>query len=113
MSFIYRHCIVERIIDGDSVALEIDMGNAIHWRGKFRLNGIDTPERGQPGYAEAIEHLRRLLLMPISHVETHKPDKFGRWLVDIHIDTDGGTLHVNRLMIADGHAVEYHGGAKA
>lgn len=112
MSYIYRHVLIERIIDGDTVALEIDLGNKIKWRDTFRLMGIDTPERGQPGYLEATEHLRRLLLLPLSRIETHKPDKFGRWLVDLYLDTDGGDLHVNRLMIVDGHSREYFGGAK-
>ena len=76
------------------------------------MNGIDTPERGQPGYTEAIDHLKRLLLMPLSHVQTHKPDKYGRWLVDLWVDIDGGVLHVNRMMVTDGHANEYHGGRK-
>lgn len=50
--------------------------------------------------------------MPLSHVQTHKPDKFGRWLVDLWVDIDGGTLHVNRMMATDGHAKEYFGGRK-
>lgn len=112
MTYEYRHVAIERVIDGDTVALEIDLGNKIHWRDNFRLNGIDTPERGQPGYTEATDHLKRLLLMPLSHVQTHKPDKFGRWLVDLWVDIDGGTLHVNRMMATDGHAKEYHGGKK-
>lgn len=112
MSFIYHHVSLERVIDGDTVALEIDLGNKIKWRDTFRLAGIDTPERGQPGWAEASQHLRRLLLLPLVRIETHKPDKYGRWLVDLHVDTDGGDLHVNRLMVVDGHAKEYFGGAK-
>lgn len=109
----YRHVVIERVIDGDTVALEIDLGNKIHWRDSFRLMGIDTPERGQPGYVEACNYLKRLLLMPLSHVETHKPDKFGRWLVDLYLDTDGGVLHANKLMVVEGHAKEYFGGKKA
>lgn len=113
MSFVYCHVAVERIIDGDTVALEIDLGNKIKWRDTFRLMGIDTPERGQPGYVDACIHLRRLLLLPLARIETHKPDKYGRWLVDLYLDTDGGELHANRLMVVDGHAREYFGGAKA
>lgn len=112
MTYEYRHVVIERVIDGDTLALEIDLGNKLHWRDSFRLNGIDTPERGQPGYTEAIDHLKRLLLMPLSRIETHKPDKYGRWLVDLWVDIDGGTLHVNRMMVADGHAREYFGGKK-
>lgn len=114
MSYQYQHATVERVIDGDSVILEIDLGNKITWRENFRLMGIDSPERGAPGYIEAGDYLKRLLLMPLARVETHKPDKFGRWLVDLYLDADsGGELHANRLMIVEGHALEYHGGKRA
>jgi micrococcal nuclease len=113
MSYVYRHATVLRVIDGDTVEIEIDMGNKIKWRDKFRLMGIDTPERGQPGAREASYYLDNTLLVNQLHrVETHKPDKYGRWLADLWIGTDGGELHVNRMMIVEGHAREYHGGAK-
>jgi micrococcal nuclease len=113
MSYVYRHVTVERVIDGDTVCMVVDLGNKITWRENFRLMGIDTPERGQDGYVEATDYLKRLLLLPLARIETHKPDKFGRWLADIYLDADnGGELHVNRLMVVEGHAVEYFGGKK-
>ena len=110
--YVYRHVTVERVIDGDSVALAIDLGNKIVWRDNFRLMGIDTPERGQPGYAEATEFITAMLQTPLRRVETHKPDKFGRWLADLYIVAEGGDLHVNTMMIVERHAVPYHGGKK-
>lgn len=113
MSYVYRHAKVTRIVDGDTVELEIDLGNNIRWQDNFRLFGIDTPEKRQPGYQEAISYLNNLLSVPLTRVETHKPDKFGRWLVDIYIPTDqGGELHINTLMIVNGYAKEYFGGKK-
>ncbi len=29
MSYIYRHVLIDRIVDGDTVALEIDLGNKV------------------------------------------------------------------------------------
>lgn len=113
MSFIYRHVEVDRVIDGDTVSMSVDLGNRVTWRETFRLNGIDTPERGQAGYAEATKYLASLLQNGVSRIETHKPDKYGRWLCDVWVRLDaGGELHVNRLMIVEGYAKEYHGGAK-
>lgn len=112
MSFIYRHVAVERVIDGDTVVMAIDLGNKITWRDSFRLMGIDTPERGQPGYASATAYLAGLIGVGLSRVTTHKPDKYGRWLADLFIETDGGELHVNRLMVVEGYAKEYFGGNK-
>jgi micrococcal nuclease len=113
MSYVYKHAQIIRVIDGDTVELEIDLGNHTRWRDHFRLYGIDTPERGQPGHKEATVHLTNLLWNSIDHVETYKPDKYGRWLVDLHIAANqGGSLLVNKLMVLDGHAKEYFGGTK-
>jgi micrococcal nuclease len=110
--YVYRHAKVERVIDGDSVVMTIDLGNKIVWRDNFRLMGIDAPERGKPGYVEASLFLTKTLENSLSRVETHKPDKFGRWLIDLYIETDGGDLHVNTLMLVEKHAKPYHGGKK-
>lgn len=75
---------VLRWIDGDTIKLDVDVGFRINVTDTFRLYGINTPERGEPGYAEA--RLRCLELLPIGskiEVRTYKQDKYGRWLVDI------------------------------
>ena len=113
MSYIYQHVDVVRVIDGDTVGLAVDMGNKIIWTENFRLNGIDTPERGAPGFSEAKAFLEELLAAtPLVRVETFKPDKYGRWLADLYIGADHGAMQVNRLMILQGHAKEYFGGKK-
>lgn len=112
MSYVYRHVKVVRVIDGDTVTLSVDMGNKITWNENFRLNGIDTPEKNQLGYADATTYLIQLLKDGVSRIETFKPDKFGRWLVDIYVAVSGGELLVNQQMIANGHAKPYFGGAK-
>lgn len=108
----YRHVKADRVVDGDTVELSVDLGNKITWRENFRLNGIDTPEKGQSGYNEAKQHLDDLISAGISRIETFKPDKYGRWLADIYINTSGGELLINKLMVIDGHAKEYFGGRK-
>lgn len=112
MSYIYRHVEVLEVIDGDSAWLRIDMGNHMSWTANFRLNGINAPEKGKPGAAESTARLLELLTAGLSRVETHKPDKYGRWLADIWIAVDGGEMHVNTMMIAEGFAVPYSGGTR-
>ena len=112
MSYIYQHVKSVRVIDGDTVELAIDLGNRVTWQENFRLNGIDTPERGQPGFHAATDALFAFLQNGIARVETFKPDKYGRWLVDIYIPVDGGELLVNKTMVVVGYAVSYDGGKK-
>lgn len=112
MTFEYRHVTVVRVIDGDTVELEIDLGNKIAWRDHFRLYGIDTPERGRTGASEATARLSELLSNGLHRVETFKPDKYGRWLAKLSIPTSGGELCVNDLLVVEGHAVSYFGGVK-
>lgn len=112
MSYIYRHVKVDRVIDGDTVTLSVDMGNKVTWTDNFRLSGIDTPERGQPGHADAGTFLTQLLKDGISRIETFKPDKFGRWLVEIYVLISGGELLVNQELINKGFAKPYFGGSK-
>ena len=112
MTYAYRHVDLVRVIDGDTVRLMVDMGNHIRWTQDFRLAGIDTPERGKPGAAEATAHLSNLISNGIAGIETYKPDKYGRYLVDIYVSTSGGELLVNKLMVIDGHAKPYDGGKK-
>ncbi|TFD74723.1 thermonuclease family protein [Cryobacterium fucosi] len=102
---------VERWVDGDTVWLTVDLGFRITARTDFRLYGINTPERNQPGYAEA--NARVNILAPagtIVPIKTYKnPDKYGRWLVDIYTP-DQRTL--NGILISEGLAVPYFGGSR-
>jgi micrococcal nuclease len=102
---------IERWVDGDTVWLTVDLGFRMTTRQAFRLAGIDTPERGQDGYAAATARANELapvgMHLPIA---TYKnPDKFGRWLVDLYLDS-GGT--VNEKLIDEGFAVAYFGGTR-
>ena len=110
MSYEYQHVKVARVIDGDTVVLDIDMGNRIIWSGPFRLAGIDAPEIGALGAKEARSFLFDLLKGGVALAETIKPDKYGRWLVRLytHFGLDGTPEgDVGAAMIEAGHAVEY------
>jgi micrococcal nuclease len=113
MTYEYKHVDVVRVIDGDTVELDIDLGNHTKWRNSFRLLGIDTPEHGMPKFDEATEYLRKLLKDGVSRCQTTKPDKYGRWLVDLWTASSaGGEFHINTLILQSGLAKPYFGGAK-
>ena len=108
----YENVKLVRVIDGDTVELDIDQGNHCHWVGKFRLAGIDAAESRTKTKAAgdaATAFLRKLLADDITTVRTHKPDKYGRWLVQIWTDRSES---VNQRMLIEGYAVPYDGGAK-
>ncbi len=97
---------VTKVVDGDTVDLSCDLGFRIFSRDRFRLLGIDTPERGQPGWAEATAALKELLPYgAVVKVKTDRPynDKYGRWLAVVHADG----VNVNDKMVADGFAKVY------
>lgn len=108
-SFIYA-ATVERVVDGDTLDVDLDLGMRVHLRARLRLEGVDTPERGQPGYGEALRYVQGLVTFaPSVVVATRKPDKYGRALARVALP-DGRDL--SDLLIAEGHGVAYDGGAR-
>lgn len=103
---------VVRWIDGDTVELTLDLGFRMTMRDNFRLMGIDTPERGRPGAAEATA--RAIELAPAGTkltVATHARDKYGRYLVEVFPDSRQESVNVT--LADEGLAVAYFGGAKS
>jgi len=100
-----------RVVDGDTVVLNLDMGMTISRSGSYRLYGINTPEHDEP----STEHLTKLLTdAQFIEVETYKKDKYGRYLVNIFVRAYDSTewINVNQNMIDSGLAVEYFGGKR-
>lgn len=95
------HATLVRVIDGDTVILDVDLG--FHMRGRltFRLHGVDCPERGQPGALEATKFLTDALDGVPLTIRTHKGQTFGRWLATI--TPEGAVQSVNDTLIAEGY----------
>ena len=111
-----RRAKIVRLVDGDTVDVDIDLGMAITTRQRLRLFGINTPEVRGPEKASghaATQHLADLLV-GFRHegewdivVQTYKDKKgkYGRYLADlIGVDEDGNPVNLNERMVADGHA---------
>jgi len=82
---------LERIIDGDTIDVFLDLGFKVFTR--------------QPGYLEATHELAELLnptgrLQPLI-VHTIKRDGFGRWLATVWVE--GSDASINDQMIQRGH----------
>lgn len=111
MTFVYFHVEVIRVIDGDTLELNIDMGNNTFWRDTFRLMGINAPDENKDGKAAAdaaTAFLTDAMKEQGLTVHTHKKDKYGRRLCTV-VTVKG---NVNVRMIEAGHAVPYDGGKR-
>ena len=65
------------------------------WVPKVRLAGVNTPERGQPGWEEARERLREWLERGPFNLICYGRDKYGRLLAD----AERGTGLLSRYML--------------
>lgn len=104
---------VVRWVDGDTVDLSMDQGLRVYRHDRFRVYGIDTPERGQPNHDEATAFMS--LHAPAGSTQLvriwkNKEDKYGRWLIEIFpTDLD---ISLNDAIILAGLAKPYFGGTK-
>ena len=111
---------VTKVVDGDTIDVEIDLGFDISFSSRVRLAGIDTPESRTADKAEkalgleAKAYLKAAIDSAKSVViKTEKMDsseKYGRILGWVYLD--GDTESINDKMINDGHAWGYMGETK-
>lgn len=108
-----------RVIDGDTIDAEIDLGFNVLIRQRIRLYGIDTPESRTTDLEEKERGLaakqRLTELLPREFiVETilNKRGKFGRILGILHVEEGDQRVNINETLVKEGHAVEYFGTSK-
>ena len=109
-----------KVVDGDTVDLDIDLGLDIHHQVRVRLYGINTPELHSSDSEvlkkakEAKLFLFNILTLPnlrskdlLIKTQKDKTEKYGRYLAEIF--TDGDPVSVNQKLIDAGLAVPYFG----
>lgn len=75
---------VVRVVDGDTAHLMVDLGFSILHKVIARLARINTPEKHQPRYQEATDHLRMLLAEGEAvHLHVVQKDRYGRYVAEI------------------------------
>ena len=114
-------CKVTRVVDGDTIDVNIDLGFDIRHAARVRMMGIDTPESRTRNLEEKAmglaskARLKELLKGKKIKIETSKEGKgkFGRILADvIAFGKDGTEINCNKQLIEEGHARPYFGGKK-
>jgi micrococcal nuclease len=116
----YRVKQVLRVVDGDTIDVDLDLGFNISYTQRVRLAGIDTPESRTTDKAEKAlglevkKYLGDLLKSATQIViRTEKPDsteKYGRILGWVFLD--GSSESVNSALVAEGYAWDYMGETK-
>jgi micrococcal nuclease len=110
--YIYE-CSVSRVIDGDTLDVDIDLGfNVILYKQRLRLFGINTPETRTRDLEEkqkglkAKERLKELVGNYVL-IRSLGKGKYGRILAVPYLE-DGTSIC--DILIEEGHAVAYDGG---
>ncbi len=89
---------VSRVIDGDTIDVQLTSGPI-----RVRLNGIDTPERGQPWGREATNALSALVMGKQVDLEPFTQDRYDRLVANVFV----GSVNVNDALVRQGHAWAY------
>ena len=120
--------IVDRVVDGDTIDVTIDLGFKTWKKVRVRMEGINTPEsrtrdleekkKGLAAKArlqEILDYNSNECVLKVSGV-----GKFGRAIASVYVDTlspasDKSSMteiNVNKQLIEEGHAVAYDGGKR-
>ena len=111
---------VEKVVDGDTVDLSIDLGFDIHHKIRVRLYGVDTPESRTVNKAEKEAGLKAKEFVK-TWTNTHafvvietikdKSEKYGRVLANVYSDELKSSC-LNTELVSQGFAKAYFGDKK-
>lgn len=103
---------IKRIIDGDTIDIDIDLGFNLTISHRVRLKGINAAETRTKDLKEKAEGIKARLWLEKELaregewvIETHKEDKYGRILGTLYLEGDSVTL--NEKILSEGIAKPY------
>lgn len=111
---------VTKVVDGDTIDVDIDLGFDISFSSRVRLAGIDTPESrttdkmekalGLESKAYLKHEIDAAKTVVIKTEKMDSSEKYGRILGWVYLD--GSDISLNEKMIEDGYAWGYMGDTK-
>jgi micrococcal nuclease len=111
---------VNKVVDGDTIDVVIDLGFDISFTTRVRLAGIDTPESRTRDLAEKAlgleskrylaDRLKDAKNIVIKTEKINSTEKFGRVLGWLYVNNDESSLNIE--MINKGYAWTYLGDTK-
>ena len=120
----FRVVKINRVVDGDTIDVTLDLGFSLTKKERVRIAGVDTPEKRTRDKEEKILGIDATNWMKQKLTDTIKGDeelvirtelkggvgKYGRLLGWLYIGD--GTISLNEQMITQGYAWAYDGGTK-
>ena len=118
----YKVASVDRVIDGDTIDITINLGFNLSIKQRVRVAGVDTPEKRtsdhdveKPLGIDATNWLKERLegsnnLIVRTELGSGASGKYGRLLGWLYVGDEAVSL--NEQMIAEGYAWAYDGGTK-
>ena len=121
----FRVTKIDKVLDGDTIDVTIDLGFDLYKKERVRIAGVDTPEKRTRDLEEkalgidATNWLKKKLEDTIAgegdelSIRTELvggTGKYGRLLGWLYINED--VISLNEQMITEGYAWEYDGGTK-
>ena len=118
--YVYRIKSITKVVDGDTIDANIDLGFDISLTKRISLAGIDSPESRTTNLKEkalgleskewlkkTLEDAKDIL------IKTEKPDSTEKYGSIIgHLFINGQETSLNNQMITSGYALAYDGGTK-
>jgi len=118
---------IARVVDGDTLWVDVDLWDGLVYRALVRVDGVNCPESHGPkacpeglaaaAYTGGLLPVGAPVVLTTRHVETRllghneRVEVHGRYLASVRLlDNDVRTL--TERLIATGHGVEYHGEGK-
>ena len=95
MPYTYKVIEVVKVIDADTIRVELDLGFHMRYVCTARLYGIKELIEGADLWGRTL----------INHKK--RQGKYGRWLIDLFAEREDGHINCNRELIRRGHAVPY------
>ena len=106
---------LRRVVDGDTIDVEVDLGFDVWVHERVRMYGINTPESrtkdlwekelGKAAKSRLLELLPNTLK---SKLKRMRRESLAEFLAVVEVDG----RNINEQLITEGHAVAYHGGTK-
>ena len=120
----FRVVKINRVVDGDTIDVTLDLGFSLTKKERVRIAGVDTPEKRTRDLEEKALGLDATNWLKGKLEETIKGDeeliirtelkggvgKYGRLLGWLYVGES--TISLNEQMIEEGYAWEYDGGTK-